>query len=393
MFPTIGDLVQYLFHLHVVIPIQTFGFFVALSFFITYFVFVSEFKRKEADGLIAAYTEKEEIGLPASFLELVVNGLLGFVLGFKISGAVIHHRAFTNDPVGFLFSTQGNLWAGLLFGSAFAFWIYIDRKKQQLPKPKIVERTVHPYQLMGYLAFALGFFGFIGAKLFNTAENFRLFLHHPLNTLFSTNGFTYYGGLIFGSLTYLYICHKKGMKLVHLADIGSPGMMLAYGIGRIGCHLAGDGDWGIVNLNHKPDWLTWLPDWMWAFKFPHNAIDAGVQIPGCIGLYCEQLRQGVYPTSFYEAVICISLFGLMWMLRKKIRIPGLMFYLFLILNGGERILIETIRVNQRYDVLGLDLTQAEMIGAAMVLGGLTGIGFLIYRHAKLRKRMDFSKNT
>ena len=83
----------------------------------------------------------------------------------------------------------------------------------------------------------------------------------------------------------------------------------------------------------------------------------------------------------------------MWMLRKKIRIPGLMFYLFLILNGGERILIETIRVNQRYDVLGLDLTQAEMIGAAMVLGGLTGIGFLIYRHAKLRKRMDFSKNT
>jgi len=183
------------------------------------------------------------------------------------------------------------------------------------------------------------------------------------------------------------------MKLVHLADIGSPGMMLAYGIGRIGCHLAGDGDWGIVNLNHKPGWLTWLPDWMWAFKFPHNAIDAGVQIPGCIGLYCEQLRQGVYPTSFYEAVICISLFGLMWMLRKKIRIPGLMFYLFLILNGGERILIETIRVNQRYDVLGLDLTQAEMIGAAMVLGGLTGIGFLIYRHAKLRKRMDFSKNT
>ena len=393
MFPTIGDLVQYVFRVHLVIPIQTFGFFVALSFFVTYFVFVSEFKRKEADGLISAYKEKEEVGFPASFLELLVNGLLGFVLGFKISGAIINHTVFANDPVRFLFSTRGNLWAGILFGAAFAFWIYIDRKKQQLPKPKIVERTVHPYQLMGYLAFALGFFGVIGAKLFDTAENFGLFLHHPVDTLFSTNGFTYYGGLIFGSLTYLYICHKKGMKLVHLADIGSPGMMLAYGIGRIGCHLAGDGDWGVVNLNPKPVWLSWLPDWMWAFKFPHNAIDAGVQIPGCVGLYCEQLRQGVYPTSFYEAVICIGLFGLIWMLRKKILIPGLMFYLFLILNGSERILIETIRVNPRYDVLGLNLTQAEMIGAGMVLGGLTGIGFLIYRRANLRNRMDVSKNT
>jgi len=393
MFPTIGDLVQYLFHLHVVIPIQTFGFFVALSFFITYFVFVSEFKRKEADGLITASIEKEEVGFPASFLELLVNGLLGFVLGFKISGAVINHRAFTNDPVGFLFSTRGNLWAGLLFGAAFAFWIYTDRKKQQLPKPKIVEKIVHPYQLMGYLAFALGFWGFIGAKLFNTAENFKLFLNHPVDTLFSSNGFTYYGGLIFGSLTYLYICHKKGMKLVHLADIGSPGMMLAYGIGRIGCHLAGDGDWGIVNRHPKPGWLNWLPDWMWAFKFPHNAIDAGVQINGCFGQHCEQLREAVYPTSFYEAVICIGLFGLMWILRKRIRIPGLMFYLFLILNGGERILIETIRINERYGIFGLYLTQAEIIGAAMVLGGLTGVASLIYHHKLRRNRQNFFKNT
>ena len=389
MFPTIGDLLQYLFHVHIIFPVQTFGFFVALSFFVTYFVFVSEFKRKEADGLISSYKEKEWVGQPASFLELLVNGLLGFILGFKISAAIIDYKVFKNDPAGFIFSIQGNLWAGLLFAAAFAFWIYTDRKKQQLAKPQIIEKEVHPYQLMGYLAFALGFFGFIGAKLFNTVENIPLFLRHPVDTLFSTDGFTYYGGLIFGALTYLYICHKKGMKLVHLADIGSPGMMLAYGVGRIGCHLAGDGDWGIVNTHPKPALLGWLPDWMWSFKFPHNAIDAGVRIDGCFGDHCEQLRAGVYPTSFYEAVICIGLFGLMWMFRKRIRVPGLMFYLFLMLNGTERFLIETIRVNERYRVLGLNLTQAEMISAAVIIGGVVGLVSIIYRQIKHGERLHF----
>jgi phosphatidylglycerol:prolipoprotein diacylglycerol transferase len=389
MFPTIGDLLQYIFHFHILIPIQTFGFFVALSFFITYFVFVSEFKRKEADRLISPYKEKEWVGLPASVLELLVNGLLGFIFGFKLSAAIINYKIFTHDPVRFIFSSQGNLLAGLLFAAAFVFWIYTDRRKQQLPEPKIVKREVHPYQLTGYLVFALGFWGFIGAKLFNTAENFRLFLHHPVDTLFSADGFTYYGGLIFGALAYLYICRKKGMKLVHLVDIGSPGMMLAYGIGRIGCHLAGDGDWGIVNDHLKPKWLRWLPDWIWSFKFPHNVIDAGIKIDDCFGEHCEQLRAGVYPTSFYEAVICIGLFGLMWMIRKHIQIPGLMFYLFLTLSGIERILIETIRVNERYRILGFDLTQAEMISAAMIIGGLTGIIFVIFRQIKLEKQLHF----
>jgi phosphatidylglycerol:prolipoprotein diacylglycerol transferase len=387
MFPTIGDLLQYILHVHIAIPIQTFGFFVALSFFICYFVFVAEFKRKEADGLIHSWNEKEWIGLPASAAELAVNGLLGFILGFKVSGAVINYATFKIDPVNYIFSIQGNVWAGLLFAAVFVFWIYTDRRKQLLPKPKLVEKEVHPYQLMLYLAFALGFMGVIGSKLFNTFENLGLFWRHPIDTLFSTDGFTYLGGLIFGSLTYLYICYKKGMKLVHLADIGSPGMMLAYGIGRIGCHLSGDGDWGIVNNHPKPALLNWLPDWIWSFKYPHNTIDAGVQMPGCFGMHCEQLRAGVYPTSFYEAVICIGLFGLMWFFRKRIRIAGLMFYSYLILSGVERILIEMIRVNKRYNVLGLELTQAEMISIGMIAGGLVGIGLIITRQIKRNKQL------
>jgi phosphatidylglycerol:prolipoprotein diacylglycerol transferase len=129
-------------------------------------------------------------------------------------------------------------------------------------------------------------------------------------------------------------------------------MMLAYGIGRIGCHLSGDGDWGIVNNNPKPTLLSWLPDWMWSFRFPHNSINAGVPMPDCSGKYCNQLVNGVYPTSFYELVLCIGMFLLMWAFRKKIKRSGLMFCIYLILNGGERFLIEHIRINFYYRFLG-----------------------------------------
>ncbi|MDB5123185.1 MAG: lgt 1 [Mucilaginibacter sp.] len=378
MFPTLTDLIQYIFHVHLLIPIQTFGFFVALSFFITYFVFVAELKRKEADGQISAYTADEQVGAPASIPELIVNGLLGFLFGFKIVELVLHYKIFAADPGAFIFSVHGNLPGGLICGLIFMIWIYIDRKRDQLPKPVVKTKVVHPYQLMVYLAFVLGISGVIGSKLFSILENFQDFIYHPVDTLFSRNGFNYYGGLIFGSLAWLYICHKKGMKLIHLADIGSPGMMLAYGIGRIGCYLSGDGDWGIVS-SAKPVWLTWLPDGIWSFKFPHNAIDAGELIPGCFGEHCRQLPRGVYPTSLYEAVLCVALFGIMWGIRKYIRTPGLMFYLFLILNGAERLLIETIRINQRYHFFGMVFTQAEIIGIILVAGGAAGVLFTVFK--------------
>jgi phosphatidylglycerol:prolipoprotein diacylglycerol transferase len=201
-------------------------------------------------------------------------------------------------------------------------------------------------------------------------------------TLFNVHGLTYYGGLVFGALTYFYIGRKHGMKLATLADIGSPAMMLAYGIGRIGCHLSGDGDWGTVNLKPKPSWLNWLPDWMWSFRFPHNVIDAGIPMKGCYGNYCNELVYGVYPTSFYEAVACIGLFGFMWAIRRRITTPGLMFYLFLILNGGERILVEMIRINPRYNLFNIQFTQAELICAIFLAGGMLGMATVFYRKKK-----------
>jgi phosphatidylglycerol:prolipoprotein diacylglycerol transferase len=374
MFPTIGHLIYYLFGINFTFPVQTLGLFMALSFLFSYMVFSSEFKRYEALGKITAFTREVMLGQKASLAEIGVNSFLGFLLGFKAFGAMFNYTIFSANPQSYLLSLKGNLVMGILTAAIFGFWVYADKKENELEEPKLVSETVHPYQLMGMILFSVGFFGFIGAKLFDTVEHWDNFRYDPMGTLFNVRGFSYYGGLIFGALTYLYIGHKKGMKLVHLADIGSPGMMLAYGIGRIGCQLAGDGDWGIVNNHAKP---RFLPQWMWSFTYPHNAINAGISLPDCTGNYCNQLVHGVYPTPFYEATICLLFFMLMWVFRNKIIIPGFMFFLYLILNGGERFLIELIRINPKYHILGMVLTQAGFIGLLMVLGGLTGFGFLI----------------
>ena len=88
-------------------------------------------------------------------------------------------------------------------------------------------------------------------------------------------------------------------------------LMLAYGIGRIGCHMSGDGDWGISNLKPKPEWKKLLPDWMWAYTYPNNVIRAGEPMDTCLDplrVYCYELSTPVYPTAVYEALMGIILF-------------------------------------------------------------------------------------
>jgi phosphatidylglycerol---prolipoprotein diacylglyceryl transferase len=374
MFPTIGDLISYLFRISVKINLQTFGTFMALAFAGAYVVFVAEFKRKEADGTIHGIMVKETIGLPASPLELLLNISLGFLLGYKgvdVLLALFHGE----DPAPGFLSLHGNLVAGGIFAFAWGIWAYIDRRRSMLSGPKKIEHYEHPYQLMPFIVFMVACWGFLGAKLFDAVEHFQELRYEPLEVLLARSGFTYYGGLIFGALTYLYIGYKHKIRLIHMADIGSPGMMLAYGIGRIGCQLSGDGDWGIVNRHVKPGWI---PQWAWASTYPHNAIDAGVYIPGCTLQHCHQLPLAVYPTPLYESVICILLFYLMWIIRKRLKTPGAMFFLFLILNGTERFFIELLRITPRYNVLFMQLSQAQMIALLFIAGGLAGCSIRFY---------------
>jgi len=98
--------------------------------------------------------------------------------------------------------------------------------------------------------------------------------------------------------------------------------------------------------------------------------------------YCHQLEAPVYPTPVYETLMSFFIGGLLWSIRKKLTIPGLLFFTYVALNGLERLLIERIRVNIRYDFGGFHPTQAELIGVGFVLIGIGGILYLLKKHKK-----------
>jgi len=131
---------------------------------------------------------------------------------------------------------------------------------------------------------------------------------------------------------------KYKLSVLRLADTFAPSLILAYGIGRLGCHFSGDGDWGIIaNFDNKP---LLMPDWLWGYSFPRNVIEAGIRIDGCVGKYCHELPQAVHPTSLYEAIFGIMAFLLLWKIRKKINIPGVLFCVYLIINGIDFLTVE-----------------------------------------------------
>ena len=372
MFPNLYYLISYLtgFKIEFLQIVQTFGFFVAIAFIAGYWAFVKEYNRKLKSGVLKTLYKTITVGKKISSTELVGNGFFGFLLGYKLIDAALNFHELLNNTQGFILSLRGNWLGGIIGALGFAYWAYAENKKQVLPEPRNETVEVDGSEFMGGVLLWAAIFGFAGAKLFNGLENWDDFMKDPRGMLLSFAGLTFYGGLICGGAAVLYIGRKNGIKILDMLDIGGPGMMLAYGVGRIGCQMAGDGDWGIDNIAPKPHLLSWAPDWMWSFKFPHNIGDEGVYITGCLGKYCHELPAGVFPTPFYESVICILLFFVLWSIREKIKWPGVMFGIYLVLNGVERFFIELIRVNTKYHVAGINFTQAELISILMFLGGI-----------------------
>jgi phosphatidylglycerol:prolipoprotein diacylglycerol transferase len=396
--------------------VNSFGFFVAIAFILAAIILAAELKRKSSQGLLQPKEMDVMVGQPATAGELILNFLLGFLLGYKILALFILDSSATEDPQAFIFSAIGSWPAGIILGLLFAGLKWYEKNKQKLPKPEKRTVRIWPQDRVGEITILALVFGLLGAKIFDIFENWSAFLVEPGSFLFSPSGLTFYGGLICAAIAIWVYAKKHNIGFWHLNDAAAPALMIAYAVGRIGCQVAGDGDWGIYNSayqvdqsskitlasdssfqktleahstfflnenNHKtlndiprknfkkPGVLGFLPTWFFAYDYPHNVNEHGVPLAQCNDKkYCAHLPSPVFPTPLYEVITCAILFVVLWTARKKLKVPGTLFALYLMLNGLERFLVEKIRVNTQLTIFGFHPTQAEVISTLLFLSGL-----------------------
>lgn len=357
--------------------VKTFGLMLAVAILTSAYFLNLELKRKEKEGSLKPNSVKTVIGKPTSWIEVLFNAAFGFFLGFKLVYVFLNFPEFKTDAPDVIFSTKGHLLAGIIG----ALILGSIKLKERLDKKKLKVQTitseVFPSDRIGDITLIAAFTGIIGAKLFAIFENFStLTLDGFFSALFSGGGLAIYGGLIggfIGVISYLKI-HKINVPKV--ADAVAPALIIGYGVGRLGCQLSGDGDWGIANELPPPSWWA-FPEWMWAYDYPQNVLNEGIKIDGCEGLYCNKLATSVYPTPIYEMIMTAIIALILWGLRKRLAVPGMLFCVYLMLNGVERFWIEKIRINDVHPYFGIESTQAELI--AVILFIIGAIGYFILR--------------
>ncbi len=245
------------------------------------------------------------------------------------------------------------LWVATAFLAASSI-LKID--VERLIKKKALPAKTNAADLSSTICLLSGVTGIIGARIFHILENFGEFMSDPASMIFSRGGYTVLGGLIVGVIVCGRYVVKKGLRLPVMLDATAPAMMMGYAVGRIGCQLSGDGDWGIAsNLALKP---SWLPEFMWAFQYKGNIL--GVVIP----------PPGVYPTPMYESAMAFLSFGLLWYLRDQKHKAGWLFAVYSFMTGFERFFVEKIRVNTKYDFGFIQMTQAEILSIFLMAGGI-----------------------
>lgn len=405
--------------------LNSFGLMVAVAFVAAAIVLTSELKRKEKLGLLLPREEMLIVGKPASMFDIFFNGLIGFLFGYKILG-LFFSKPESVSAQEYIFSRDGNILGGLLVAALLAGIKWYDKNKQKLKEPENRTVRIWPHDRVGDIIILGLVFGILGAKLFDNLENWDEFIKDPIDHIFSASGLTFYGGLIAAAIAICWFGARKGIKVKHLVDAAAPALMIAYAIGRIGCQVSGDGDWGIYNSAYVSDangksqlaqpgefkarleknstyfidgkafdtsnrmvYVTdrtyagidavphkyfkgpsFLPKWFFAYAYPQNVNKDGILIPGITDEHNRVLPLPVFPTPFYETIFCTILFLFLWSIRRAIKTPLVMFGIYLILNGIERFLIELIRVNKTYSLFGYHPSQAEIIASMLILTGI-----------------------
>jgi phosphatidylglycerol:prolipoprotein diacylglycerol transferase len=205
--------------------------------------------------------------------------------------------------------------------------------------------------------------GISGARIYAILDDLPTYLADPWSMIFSASGFVWYGGMFSGITAVYFVSRWYGINFGVTADMTAPALALGQAIGRIGCHLSGDGDWGMP---------TTMP-WGVAYK---NAIvhwdgstvlklDAHNQL---VSAYFEGVR--VHPAALYETALYTIVFAILWSMRKRPAPPGQLLCWYFILAGASRFSVEFVRVNPR--VLWF-MSEAQVIAIGMMIFGAVAI--------------------
>ncbi|MFQ5771925.1 MAG: prolipoprotein diacylglyceryl transferase, partial [bacterium] len=184
--------------------------------------------------------------------------------------------------------------------------------------------------------------GFLGARIYYIAERWQQFLADPADYIFTGAGLVWYGGLFGGFLATIWYVHHKNISIPLTCDLMAPLLALGQTFGRMGCLLSGDGDYGPPT------------DVPWAMSFPKGIIPT---------------VEKVHPTPIYDMIILLTIFGVLWKIRKKSLPTGFKFNLYLILLGAGRFFTEFYRNNPKV-LLGLTMAQLISIGSIIIGGTL-----------------------
>ncbi|MBS1871336.1 MAG: prolipoprotein diacylglyceryl transferase [Actinobacteria bacterium] len=239
---------------------------------------------------------------------------------------------------------------GIFFALNFLCWAAVVAKRlRELGKP-----VDWAYEIL----FAALIGGLVGARAYYIVQNYDQVKGDLVGNVFSGAGLIWYGGLLGGVVAVLAWARWRGFLRLALLDMAAPGLALGYAIGRIGCQVSGDGDYG--KASHLP----------WAMGYPHGAVPTA---PGVT----------VQPTPIYET-LSMGLFALvLWRLRDAFR-PGALFGIYLVGAGVERFLVEFARRNEH--VLGI-LTAAQIESITLIVAGAVWLLVLLRRHGTLRAEL------
>lgn len=262
---------------------------------------------------------------------------------------------------------------GLMLGISFIVASYLLSK--EFKRKKMDENVAVNITFLSLIG------GVIGAKLLYIIEEWSYITSLPSEKLFSTDGLfsaqglTFYGGFILAAfMVYLYVRSKK-IPFLRVCDTAAPSLAIGYGIARIGCHLSGDGDYGLP-VSEFASWVPWgtnyangtLPPSV-AFRGTDISIKFGGVVPD--NTLC-------HPTPVYEFILGVIIFSILWYYRKKFKIDGKLFFLYLILSGIARLLVEYIRLNPKI-IFGL--SEAQLISIILITIGIYFYFFNPFPHS------------